>query len=329
MVIHFVEECRRSRLQRERTAPYFATVRAMMPVLNAYARSRPHTEILPTLSDFCQHPAIYDMILDVSKSKGEVDLAAFQELVPVACDWWREKVDSVLVKKLCPSITADEDSDVDLLELATVWFKCEECNNNRLSVCGYPEVLTHDGHRSGSNYNSNPQTPEELVNYVLRDICIAGLFKFEEFSEKLELSADTCATASELVQLCGLDPATATRADMDERNARFACLECRAMFPWHKAVRATSFSTYLPNLMKPYLQVLHPIDRHHHGPLRWALVNDADSKAVKALETKDRTRVTKHPLWCLHCRYFQRPDVMNSWGAQRGMAKLKTHLEAQ
>jgi hypothetical protein len=63
----------------------------------------------------------------------------------------------------------------------------------------------------------------------------------------------------------------------------------------------------------------------HKGAREWVLLNDADTKALKKEEAKDRPKTTTGSFWCTRCRRFER--CLYDLGYLKGLKTFKFHLE--
>ena len=55
--------------------------------------------------------------------------------------------------------------------------------------------------------------------------------------ERITFDLHASFVAAEVVSLCGLDPMTASSANMDILDARVVCVPCGRVMTWRKAVR--------------------------------------------------------------------------------------------
>jgi hypothetical protein len=117
---------------------------------------------------------------------------ALPELLAVAAEQYK-----ATLRALMDGTTREEgEIAADPLDLATAAFKCSKCRNSLFSPCvfGWNEIATH---------HCPPEDPVE--------------FRY---------SPEIANVVRKLAQLTGLDAATATPADFDEKNFRYGCDAC-------------------------------------------------------------------------------------------------------
>ncbi|KAF5313419.1 hypothetical protein D9611_008536 [Ephemerocybe angulata] len=120
-----------------------------------------------------------------------------------------------------------------------------------------------------------------------------------ETSPTVVLNQDASVTSSEVITLAGLDPATATIQDMDERGALFVCNKCSdstsetvIVHTWRTAVYHAEF---------------------HHNERFWHsggwVTNPTTFRVTNAMETKHAKEMSRYtPVWsCNHCTYHLKP----------------------
>jgi len=105
-----------------------------------------------------------------------------------------------------------------------------------------------------------------------------------------------------LVKLVGLDPFSATCADMDEKDARFICTKCpvlrqKVALPWTAAVSSSETNFLLINSSNH--QVAHSMFKHRHrgGEYTWDLLSPGKTREVKKRE-RDEIYPKLNDLWC-------------------------------
>ncbi|KAF6751121.1 hypothetical protein DFP72DRAFT_908528 [Ephemerocybe angulata] len=120
-----------------------------------------------------------------------------------------------------------------------------------------------------------------------------------ETSPTVVLNQDASVTSSEVITLAGLDPATATIQDMDERGALFVCNKCTdstsetvIVHTWRTAVYHAEF---------------HRHERFWHSG-GW-VTNPTTFRVTNAMETKHAKEMSRYtPVWsCNHCTYHLKP----------------------
>ncbi|EJD39586.1 hypothetical protein AURDEDRAFT_91433 [Auricularia subglabra TFB-10046 SS5] len=184
--------------------------------------------VLPDVGDLDDFPAV-DALLDIAIDSASDEYARLRqaalESFPAALAKWRRKLGVVLYDHMhknapaprpFPSVKT-EDEKIAVLNRATTVFSCLFGSSNSDSACAderytvkafaYPYVLAH-ACTVGRPYNETRLVYTRWMPFGLR---------------YHRVLSQVIAT---LVRLCGLDPKTATRADMDLCDARFTCKLC-------------------------------------------------------------------------------------------------------
>ena len=152
------------------------------------------------------------------------------------------------------------------LASALVWFRCTHVAPYGPSCAettiGYPRVLVHAHVRRERRYAADPQSADDDLANAVRENCLRSPYAFdaEELRQNITFDLHASFAAAEIVRTCGLDPATATAEDMDRRGARVACVPCKKVMTWRKAVSVSDYVTSWPysrvGLGLAYLQAL-------------------------------------------------------------------------
>lgn len=218
---------------------------------------------LPTPRQFFELPRIRDLILNTSP---ETDMTAdifrsemddFGELA----EEWRTRISTKLVELIKNSCGHDVNGET-ILELATTVFICTRCGKH-FEHMSYPRALSHACNvapyaamgypyqvQSASELQS--MTPEEQTeDFALRSVLQEGRWNFHKH---LTVEADITKLLGEVVELCGFNRQTTTRAHMDAANPIIECLSChnegegRAVMSWWTVVCIHFLCTISPLL---------------------------------------------------------------------------------
>lgn len=236
---------RKERICKERYAPYTVVINAFIPHLNAFARTRPLDEAFPSILEFCMLPQVRTMIVDLIRSGvNTLDVDHFTELVPEVCDEWREGICGCLVDLLPSWLRRDEIDGLAALESALVWFDCGSHHDVhgyhcRDTTIAYPRILNHPHLYTHHRTRWEPKdSDDDLINAVHEKFVLKPtVFSPKAFEKDISFDLHASFVACEIVTLCGLDPATALAVDMDRLDARIACVPCKRVMTWRKAVR--------------------------------------------------------------------------------------------
>lgn len=218
-----------------------------------YAEWRRHAgpqAIVPHAVDLSYRPEIINMI--AGPNSGELTKSSFNTFdVRAWIHEWRFRCDEALKEHLKTlnekaARSADADPFKNELELASTVFICTACTRDTVprAPLHYPEVLTH------SCLNSPVRALEELAacddewEYV-----VAAVNQCNSWSCEPLVLREMRNWACDIVEACGMDPMSTTKAQMDQLDVRLMCKTCvrnkaafcpiyaREVFSWRAAVR--------------------------------------------------------------------------------------------
>ncbi|KDR69739.1 hypothetical protein GALMADRAFT_160246 [Galerina marginata CBS 339.88] len=197
----------------------------------------------------------------------------------------------------------------DLLDLATSVLECHQRYgiHEPSGIVGVEEILTH-------------HCDAERRESTAMDWC-EWYIDIREPTRSVKYSFQGSTTASLLVQLSGLDPATALASEMDEKDLRFTCCRCLPErdflcrwiaegYSWRRAIS-------------------HDIRGYHHGryhnqvkveSCKWEVVSNTIAEELRAKEKTDGK--WNAVMWtCGHCSLY-----MSDQGCRNDIIQ---HLEAE
>ncbi|KAF7302739.1 F-box domain-containing protein [Mycena chlorophos] len=221
-LVQYMQVMKEKRLAREFAALVLVRKNTAAAVFRAFKHAQlPWTAVMPGLEDFYEFAPIVALLkkpadVDVLEADFEALLPEFPSLITT----WRDSLPAKVLER-----HADLENE-DKLKLAKCVFKCALCpgNNNfgaflglssgsRMSHFGpllWPRVLSHHclSHLPGLPW------------------MLSTLKPIRWSAESLEFDKPASEVIVRLVELCGLDPETATVEEMDALDARFACHRC-------------------------------------------------------------------------------------------------------
>ncbi|KAJ6609353.1 hypothetical protein B0H10DRAFT_2225993 [Mycena sp. CBHHK59/15] len=298
-IVQYMEEMKVKRLAREHAALVIVRKGIATKVLRTFKRSQlPWTDNMPMpgAPDFWEFPeikAILHQPLEV-----DVDEQAFEALLldfPKMIARWRDG----LVQQLVKQVTSrgwkkgeSAESTMASLQLATSVFKCVECS--RATMMDYISMFME------ADLSSPPCNalywPRVLSHRCLTQSSQAMYLWFDGRATKWSASTlthdkDVAETVERIVTACGLDPTTATVADMDALNARLACHTCaeRATSVPESSKKGKSPAGDAPAQVHAYSwrnAVRHDAEVHYHQPAHYHRLGDADAAAARAAEAE-------------------------------------------
>ncbi|KAF5330283.1 hypothetical protein D9619_006076 [Psilocybe cf. subviscida] len=199
----------------------------------------------PSTRQLFELPSVRDLILNTPDTV-EMDASYFQ---PVVDDYaalvgeWRARMDQNLIDLIKEGYGPDRIVDEGtILDLATTVFICSIGCSGGTEPIGYPRALCHACTRRpyGSGKVRKLLTPlEQAENITLRDVLNEGAWNhYSELTFRPELGK----MLGDIIELCGFERDTTTRAEMDAANPVFECLAChkgskgRAVMTWRSTV---------------------------------------------------------------------------------------------
>ena len=206
-----MEDKKIKRLLGERVALLTKRLPILRKVYNTCVETYPVNSIIPRAADVFLDPVVQDLFIrpPLSTAFTEKDLETLGTLFPDIVRRWRNITEEKLLNMIAPSEKITESS----FQLATTIFSCRFCHNDPLT---YPQVLIH--HCATVDYGRVYDEEQSVIRrYLDCSNWNVGNITFD--AKKVEC-------LSEAIKLCGLDPKSATREDMDKRDPIFECLAC-------------------------------------------------------------------------------------------------------
>ena len=208
----YMEGQKAKRLLRERVTLLEERLPILRKVYNACVETYPVNSIIPRVADMFLDPVVQNLFIlpPLSTTFTEKDLEMLGALFPDIVRRWRKITEEKLLNMIAPSQEITESS----LQLATTIFSCQFCHNDPLT---YPQVLIH---RCATGIYGGVYDEVQSV--------IRGFLNCSNWNEGSSITFDAkkIECLSEAIKLCGLDPKSATREDIDKRDPFFECLAC-------------------------------------------------------------------------------------------------------
>ena len=199
------------RLLRERVTLLEERLPILRKVYNACVETYPVNSIIPRVADMFLDPVVQNLFIlpPLSTTFTEKDLEMLGALFPDIVRRWRKITEEKLLNMIAPSQNINE----SLLQLATTIFSCRRCANEPLT---YPRVLVH---RCVAFQGTVSDEDQSMLRRFLQ--C-----PYWNSGDLITFDAQKIVSLSEAIKLCGLDPKSATREDMDKQDPIFECLAC-------------------------------------------------------------------------------------------------------
>ena len=222
----FMEDVKAKRLRKERDTLLAERLPILRKIYNTCVESYPVNSIIPCASDVFLDPVVQDLFFrsPLSTTFTDKDLETVGVFFPEIILRWRNKTE----EKLLNMMTLSQDNSKSSLQLATTVFSCRLCHIEPLT---YPRVLIH--RCATASYPG-------MTTVIDEDQTVVRRFLDRSYWNAGNITFDTqiILSLSEAIKLCGLDPKSATREDMDKQDPIFECLACndvrkgRCTLPW-------------------------------------------------------------------------------------------------
>ena len=216
----FMEDIKVNRLREERNTLLAERLPILHKIYKTCVETYPVNSITPGAPDVFLDPTVQDLIIrpPLSTTFSDKDLETVGAIFPNIVLRWREKTEAKLLNMISPR---QNNISKSLLQLATTIFSCQACPNGEPLT--YPRVLIHrcaSRHRRASYERTFTIDDDQLV--VQRFLNSS----YWNSGNIITFDAQKAVSLSEAIKLCGLDPKSATREDMDKLNPIFECLAC-------------------------------------------------------------------------------------------------------
>ncbi|KAK0505135.1 hypothetical protein EDD18DRAFT_1127879 [Armillaria luteobubalina] len=314
-IISYMENIRTKRLKREHNQVIRPRKTLLAKVVHDYTTSTfhyPYTQVLPGLADFYTFKPIKEILerpLDVM-----VDADTFSPLIPSLpdlCNEWRSSLDGQLLA--CLPDPGGIDSTEHLSLAQNVLF-CSTCNTPQF----YPQVLAHHCLTEVSVERSktdNCAKRDPTLGIKPQFCTYPNRYRQTWSADGLLLDEQLTKIVKDIIRVLGLDPNTATAADLDDLKMYFRCLTCLSACAENKRFIAADDEDHVFRLFGWRRYVDHLLrKKDRYEPLEL----DTHVKLMLLEETKGSDYIilsteqdTKHWL-CLHCRDTdreKRPDT--------------------
>ena len=212
-ILTFMKDVKVKRLRMERDTLLAKRLPILRNIYTTCVETYPVNSIIPGASDVFLDPVVQDLLIrpPLSTTFTDKDLETVGAFFPDIVLRWRNKMEAKLLNMISPHQNNTSES---LLQLATTIFSCRGCYDKPLT---YPRVLIHQC----ASYRGTPVIDEDQP--VLRSFLDSSYWNSGNF---ITFDAPKIVSLSEAIKLCGLDPKSATREEMDKLNPIFECLAC-------------------------------------------------------------------------------------------------------
>ena len=209
----YMVDAKAKRLQKERDALLLERLPILRNVYNICVETYPVNSIIPRASDVFLDPVVQDLFFrpPLSTTFTEKDLETVGTFFPDIVLRWRNKTEEKLLN-LSPNQNISESllrltsagHDYFFLPILYQW-PFDISSSSYTQMCHLRGIWVH----------------EDQV--AIRDF-LGGSYR--NAGKIINFDAQKIACLSEAIKLCGLDPKSVTREDMDKQNPIFECLAC-------------------------------------------------------------------------------------------------------
>ncbi|PPR01424.1 hypothetical protein CVT24_001898 [Panaeolus cyanescens] len=175
----------------------------------------------PGLRDVFECQRVKDLVFKTSPevTLEDIDFGFVNELLPEIVQHWRESASAQLVAKIRSTMGVQHDIDPStVLSLATSVFACDDRYPCFKRSLWFSDALAHPCCTPPSSQNDVGMENEPTYLHFARKPWSAKTLQFRKFDYNV---------ISQVVELCGLDPATATIEQMNALDHVFECTKCR------------------------------------------------------------------------------------------------------
>lgn len=215
----FMGTVKAKRLRDERHTTLLERLSILGKVYNTCVETYPINSIIPCVADVYLDPVVQDLVmgLPLSATFTDENLATVGALFPDIVLRWRKQTEEKLLNMISQGCSTQNVPE-SAFQLATTIFSCTLCPDDPLT---YPRVLVHRC-ATKKNYNYHPVVDGDDLSVLWRSLDCS----YWNAGNYMNFEAQKIAILTKVIKLCGLDPKSATREDMDKQNPIFECLAC-------------------------------------------------------------------------------------------------------
>ncbi|KAF8810052.1 hypothetical protein BYT27DRAFT_7186905 [Phlegmacium glaucopus] len=288
----FMEATKARRLRKERDTILQQRLPILRKIYDTCVSTYPVNSIIPSCADVYYDPFVQNLVTTppLNATFTDEDLAAVGTAFPDIVLRWRKQTEEKLLNMINQGYDI-QNADESILQLATTVFSCRHCANEPLT---YPRVLIHHCATDRPSYHDSLDEDLPQIRRFLHcsNWNLGNIITFE---------TKEIAALTEVINLCGLDPKSATAEDLDKQNAIFECLTCNDV---RKGRYTLSWLGVFAH------------QRYHSQPvqteLTLKLLDDENAAKVRdrIAEAFSRRRAERgyNGLLCTHCK--QRGDIV-------------------
>lgn len=211
-------------------------LRSRIPLLNKIrnecARVFPPNVPIISTRDLFHIPTVHSLIVDPPFSTTMTK----EMLAPVAQDFsayiqeWQNRQKDTLLRMIEEAYGPEYVSETEnVFDLAMTSFRCSLCRGTPLTL---QRAMVHHHCTALNQWEDEPLRDGMTKDEKLEANTVGGILRQQRWNSKNVISFDKgwSTMLGSVIELCGLDPKTATVEDMNRANPIFECLACNSVY---------------------------------------------------------------------------------------------------
>lgn len=303
-LIYILEAMREQRLHEDRSAVVSKHLAILRELVDKYTKKQPKPAVVPRAVDLALMEPFRSAVFNTEATKESrlTELSKLENQIQPLVVSWQDSANEFLAG-LLPSTkrSGKRKLDTSQLKLAAIFFRCHWCTE----PISYPRVLVHNclmktRSRSNGDEDSEDETEDEKLLALVPSW--VGM-PWNHDKEQVTFDEEAWKCARGVIVACGEDPDTVTASQMDDKDQRVECLQCRTQTASGKRL-----------VMKWRIAILHEIEKHWEETSRkgWSLLGDDDVQKAKVQEAKNMSRCREGPERCSTCDFLSSTSPMTS-----------------
>ncbi|KII84240.1 hypothetical protein PLICRDRAFT_95574 [Plicaturopsis crispa FD-325 SS-3] len=318
-LVAYITQQKEQRIRYNRPYRLRSAVEIVKTLVEAYNMRQPPDQPTLAVADVCLLPPFKSVILDTPPDI-EITAESFgdaMDLLPQLTPAWFEASTDQLVARIA-EITSHE-ATRQSLELATSWFGCAAAVTCQVAPHHGASIITH--HHMHFSLQSDVETRSA---YAELSFAFGALKHGPWRPESFELVRGV----PELVRACGLDPESATAAEMDALDPWVACRGSRCAKPVEHGEGKGDIKVF-----NWRAAVQHALYTHRYSSAAPTVWNMLDAKQTEHARSAARPQLEAAAIEvhvCMRCRERvpRGLDNMNLWHHTRGIHSDANRLGA-
>ena len=259
-LIDILEAMREQRLHGDRSSIVERHLAILRELVDKYTKMQPKPAVVPRAIDLALMEPFRSAVFNTEAKKESrvTELSKLEDQIQPLVVSWQDSANEFLAG-LLPSTkrSGKRKLNTSQLTLAAIFFRCHWCTE----PISYPRVLVHNClMKSRSPSNGDEDSGEETEDEKLLALVpsYAGM-PWNHDKEQITFDEEAWKCARSVIAACGEDPDTVTASQMDDKDRRVECLQCRTqtatgnrlVMKWRIAVSAAwAYISHFPISMQ-------------------------------------------------------------------------------